>query len=63
MLRHAATCFFLTIVASLVGFGGLVETATAAVKASAVVFMLLFFVTLFRLLYQTEVKARPSADS
>jgi len=35
MLRHAATCFFITIVASLVGFGGLVETATAAVKAGA----------------------------
>ena len=61
MLQHAATCFFITIVASLVGFGGLVETATAAVKATAVVFLVLFFVTLFRLLYATDV--RPSVDS
>ena len=61
MLGHAATCFFITIVASLVGFGGLVETATAAVKATAVVFLVLFFVSLFRLLYVTEPRA--SVDS
>lgn len=54
MLYHAAACFFITIIASLIGFGGLVETATAAVKALAVVFLLLFFVSLFRLLYVTE---------
>jgi len=61
MLQHAATCFFITIVASLVGFGGLVEAATAATKATAVVFLVLFFVSLFRLLYVTEPK--PSTDS
>lgn len=61
MLKHAAICFFITIIASLVGFGGLVETATAAVKATAVVFLVLFFVSLFRLLYETD--ARQSADS
>ena len=61
MLQHAATCFFITIVASLVGFGGLAETATAAVKATAVIFLVLFFVSLFRLLYLPD--ARQSADS
>jgi uncharacterized membrane protein YtjA (UPF0391 family) len=54
MLQHAAACFVITIVASLIGFGGMVETATAAVKALAVVFLLLFFVSLFRLLFETE---------
>jgi uncharacterized membrane protein YtjA (UPF0391 family) len=54
MLKHAVACFFITIVASLIGFGGLVETAAAATKALAVIFLVLFFVSLFRLLYAAE---------
>ena len=53
-MHHAAACFAVMIVASLVGFGGLVETATAAVKALAVISLLAFFASLFRLLYETE---------
>ena len=61
MLLHAAACFLITIVASLVGFGGLVETFAAATKALAVIFLVLFFVSLFRLLYETE--PRQSTDA
>ena len=61
MLKHAAACFFITIIASLIGFGGLFETFAAAVKALAVIFLVLFFVSLFRLLYETEPPR--SADS
>ena len=61
MLTHAATCFAITLLASLCGFGGFVETFNAAVKALAVIFLVLFFVSLFRLLYDSEPPR--SADS
>ena len=50
----AAACFAITLACSFIGFGGLVETAAAATKALAVLFLLLFFVSLFRLLYGAE---------
>jgi uncharacterized membrane protein YtjA (UPF0391 family) len=51
MLYHAVTLFAITIFASLVGFGGVLPTAVAVTKAWAVLCLLAFFVTLFRLLY------------
>lgn len=54
MLHVAAGSFLITLLASLMGFGGLLGTAVAITKALAVVFLLLFFVSLFRLLYDTE---------
>lgn len=61
MLRYAVFCFAITLIASLVGFGGLLGTAVAMIKALAVVFLLLFFVMLYRVL--AEVDPAPSADS
>ena len=42
--------FALTLLASMAGFGGVLETGVAPTKAVAVVSMLLFFVTLYRVL-------------
>ena len=60
MLQDAAASFAVMIAASFAGFGGLVETA--AVKALAVMALVLFFVSLFRLLSDTQ-PPRPSTDS
>ena len=45
-----AAFFALTLVASMAGFGGVLETGVAPTRAVAVVSMLLFFVTLYRVL-------------
>jgi len=50
MLQCAGLCFAITLIASAAGFGGFLEAAPAASKAVAVVFLLLFFMSLFRLL-------------
>jgi uncharacterized membrane protein YtjA (UPF0391 family) len=50
----AAACFAITLVASLMGFGGVLGTAVAITKALAVVSLLLFFVTLYRVLAESE---------
>jgi uncharacterized membrane protein YtjA (UPF0391 family) len=60
MLQHAAASFFVMIAASFAGFGGLVETAAAGVKGLAVIALVAFFVSLFRLLYEAE--AQTSTD-
>jgi uncharacterized membrane protein YtjA (UPF0391 family) len=52
MFQYAAVCFGLMLLASLAGFGGVLGTAVAATKALAVIFLLLFFASLFRGLYQ-----------
>jgi len=62
MLQDAAASFAVMIAASFAGFGGLVETPAAAVKALAVMALILFFVSLFRLLSETQ-PPRPSTDS
>jgi len=51
MFHYAALCFAVTLVASLMGFGGVLGTAVALTKALAVVFLLLFFVSLYKGLY------------
>ena len=61
MIHWAAACFAITLLASLMGFGGVLGTAVAITKALAVVSLLLFFVTLYRVLAETEPK--PSAGS
>jgi len=61
MLQDAAASFAVMIAASFAGFGGLVETAGASVKALAVMALVLFFVSLFRLLADTQPK--PSTES
>ena len=61
MLKYVAACFAITLVASLVGFGGVVASIVAITKALAVIFLVLFFVGLFRLLYENE--PTPSIDS
>lgn len=54
MLNYAAACFAITLLASLMGFGGMLDTAVAVTKALAVVSLLLFFVMLYRVLTETE---------
>ena len=60
MFQDAALCFAITLIASLMGFSGFFEMAVEITKALAVAFLVLFFVTLYRALWQTEP---PSADS
>lgn len=61
MFHYAALCFGITIATALMGFGpvgtelGALGAAVALTKALAVVFLLLFFVSLYRGLY-TETK-------
>ena len=54
MVHWAAACFLFTLVASLMGFGGVLGTAVAITKALAVVSLLLFFVMLHRVLADSE---------
>jgi len=54
MIHWAAACFVITLFASLMGFGGVLGTAVAIIKALAVVSLLLFFVALYRVLAETE---------
>ena len=60
MLHHAAALFGITLVSSLMGFGGVLDlggvldTAVAITKALAVVSLLLFFVMLYRVLAESE---------
>jgi uncharacterized membrane protein YtjA (UPF0391 family) len=61
MLQDAVICFAITLIASLMGFGGFFEMAVEITKALAVVFLVLFFVTLYRVLWQSEPPR--SADS
>lgn len=51
MLQLGA-CFAIMIIASLVGFGA--GLAVAVTKALAVLFLVLFFVSLFRLLSEAD---------
>ena len=61
MFQDAALCFATTLIASLMGFGGFFGTAVEITKALAVVFLVLFFVSLYRALWQAEPPR--SADS
>ena len=60
-MTQLASLFALTLIASMAGFGGVLETAVAPSKAVAVVSLLLFFVMLYRVLGE-PVPAR-SIDS
>jgi len=60
MFHYAALCFAITIVASFVGFGD-VPGSVPLTKAFAVVFLLLFCVSLLRWLYASE--AAPTRDA
>jgi uncharacterized membrane protein YtjA (UPF0391 family) len=51
MLNQAVTLFAITLTASLLGFGGVLPTAVAVTKALAVVCLILFLATLYRVLY------------
>ena len=61
MFQDAALCFAITLIASLMGFGGFFGTVVEITKALAVVFLVLFFVSLYRALWQAEPPR--SADS
>ena len=52
MFQDAALCFAITLIASLMGFGGFFVTVVEITKALAVVFLVLFFVSLYRALWQ-----------
>ena len=54
MLYDAAMCFVMLIVSALIGFGGIVAAASEIPKAVSVLFLLLFFVSLWRGLYVAE---------
>ena len=53
-IHYAAMFFGATLFAALMGFGGLLVTAPGLVKAISVVFLLLFFLSLYRALYREE---------
>ena len=61
MLQDAAASFLVMIGASFAGFGGVVPSAAVSLKTLAVIALVLFFVALFRLLYEADVS--PSTDS
>jgi len=54
MLYNAAIFFVITLVAALLGFGGVLPEATAVAKAISVVCLVLFFVSLARGLTTAE---------
>jgi len=60
-MTELAAYFGLTLIASMAGFGGALEIGAAPVKALAVTFLLLFFVTLYRVL--GEPSPERSSDS
>ncbi len=51
MLPFAALCFAITLLASLMGFGGVIDSAVAFTKGIAVVSLVLFCATAYRGLY------------
>ena len=53
MLQFAALCFALTLTTSLMGFGGLIDSAVVLTKGIAVVSLVLFCAAAYRGLYQT----------
>ena len=53
MLRFALLCFVITLLASLMGFGGVLGTAVAVTKALAVLFLILFLAAVYRGLYES----------
>ena len=53
MLPFAALWFAITLLASLVGFGGIIDYAAAFTKGLAVVSLVLFCATAYRGLYET----------
>jgi uncharacterized membrane protein YtjA (UPF0391 family) len=63
MLRDAALCFAMTLVASFAGFGGVMEgglmgDAAAPTKALAVICLVLFLVSLYRVLNESAPAPR-----
>ena len=60
MIKQAGIFFVLMLTASMAGFGGMLETehVVAPSKAAAVLFLVLFFVTLYRVL--ADVAPTPS---
>ena len=62
MIKQAGLCFALLLTTSMAGFGGRLEPENVVVptKAAAVVFLILFFVMLYRVL--ADVAPPHSAD-
>ena len=52
MLYYAAMCFVVAIVSALMGFGGVLINFAEIPKALSVIALVLFFVSLFRGLYE-----------
>ena len=61
MIRQAGICFVLMLTASMAGFGGVLETehVVQPSKALAVIFLVLFFVMLYRVLADVAPPAQP----
>ena len=54
MLQYAFACFAITLVASMLGFGRMVDVYPDLTKGLAVVSLVLFCVTFCRLLYDND---------
>jgi uncharacterized membrane protein YtjA (UPF0391 family) len=54
MLQYAFACFAVTLLASLLGFGRMVDAHTEITRGLAVVSLVLFCVTFCRLLYDND---------
>ena len=61
MLQYAFACFAITLVASMLGFGRMVDVHTEIAKGLAVVSLVLFVVTFCRLLYDNDPLPSPNA--
>jgi len=62
MIKQAGILFAMTLMTSMAGFGGMLDAgqAVAPTKAAAVLFLILFFVALYRVL--ADVGPAQSAD-
>ena len=53
MFQFATLCFVTTLVTSLMGFGGVLDTGVELIKGLAVISLVLFCVAGYRGLYKT----------
>ena len=54
MLHYAFACFAITLVASMLGFGRMIDVGTELTRGLAVVSLVLFCVTFCRLVYDND---------